>query len=61
MIDTIFYFPHSESDYNSALVSPGISSRTISFVPNNDGETGKIYKNGIIYGGVDSDDSGISQ
>lgn len=61
MIDTIFYFPHSEADYNSALVSPGISSRTISFVPNNDGETGKIYKNGIIYGGVDSDDSGISQ
>lgn len=61
MIDTIFYFPHSEADYNSALVSPGISSRTISFVPNSDGETGKIYKNGVVYGSTGSDSSDVSQ
>ena len=47
MIETIFYFPQSQNEYNSAEVS----SRTISFVPpsTQDG-AGTIYKNGIPYG-----------
>ena len=47
MIETIFYFPSSQSEYNSAE----ISSRTISFVPpTTQGGAGTIYKNGVPYG-----------
>lgn len=60
MINTIFYFPHDKADYNAALVYPGISSRTISFVPNEDGETGTIYKNGIVYSNINTNSSSYS-
>lgn len=50
MINTIFYFPSSQQQYNAA--SSDLNSRTISFVPPSANETtGTIYKNGIRYSG----------
>ena len=49
MIETIFYFANSAAEYNQNKSE--LSARTISFVPNGDG-TGKIYKNGVQYGGA---------
>lgn len=60
MINSIFYFPTSESDYNTTRAQQGISSRTISFVPDSNGTTGKIYKNGILYGSS-SNNAGSNQ
>lgn len=49
MINTIFYFPSSEQEYEENI--DNISPRTISFIPPSDGSgAGTIRKNGIQYG-----------
>lgn len=52
MINTIFYFVDQESTYKNMLQNNEISSRTIVFAA----DRGSIYKNGIRYGGVRSDE-----
>ena len=49
MIETIFYFANSKTEYDANANSGNISARTISFVPTGNG-VGDIYKNGIKYG-----------
>lgn len=52
MIETIFYFAQNPAEYNQNKNNNLISDRTISLVPNADGtNTGKIYRNGVEYGG----------
>lgn len=50
MINTIFYFPSSQQQYDAD--ASNLNARTISFVPPTSvGGTGTIYKNGIRYSG----------
>lgn len=56
MIETIFYFANSKTEYDANANSGNISARTISFVPTGNG-VGDIYKNGIKYGSsIDEDE-----
>ena len=49
MINTIFYFPQSQAEYDSQASQ--IDDRTISFIPPSTyGGTGTIYKGGVPYG-----------
>jgi len=52
MINTIFYYPNSKTEYDQQVNSGNISSRTISFVP----DEKAIYKNGVRYGSPTADD-----
>jgi hypothetical protein len=52
MIDTIFYFAPTKTEYESYQNGHEIDPRTVVFVA----ETGEIYKNGKLYGKMSESD-----
>ena len=55
-IKTIFYFAPSLTEYQSRWTAGEISPRTIVFVPPTaEGDSGLIYKGGIVYGKATDD------
>lgn len=52
MINTIFYFPQSRSDYDSQANGQGIDNKTICFIPKEGSNTGDIIMGGRNYSGT---------